>query len=116
MPLTSRTLLVCACGTGAAVLVGQGVVLMTDPVIARPADRSLVRVAVAVCAALAVVGAVALGRSRARALLPAAVVAAPSSLLGPLASVGLNGTRWGFNGLWSDAGFRAEAAERFAVS
>jgi galactan 5-O-arabinofuranosyltransferase len=42
------------------------------------------------------------------------VVAATSVVLCGLATVALHGTRWSFNGLYSDAGFRTEAATRFA--
>lgn len=42
------------------------------------------------------------------------VVAATSVTLSGLAGLALHGTRWSFNGLYSDAGFRTEAATRFA--
>ena len=42
------------------------------------------------------------------------VVAATSVTLSGLGTLALHGTRWNFNGLYSDAGFRTEAATRFA--
>jgi len=42
------------------------------------------------------------------------VVAATSVALSGLATLALHGTRWSFDGLYSDAGFRTEAATRFS--
>lgn len=47
----------------------------------------------------------------------ASLIAAGTSVgLVTLATIALHGTRWSFNALWSDAGFRTEAATRFADS
>ena len=45
-----------------------------------------------------------------------AVVAATSGAVAGLATLALHGTRWNFDALYSDAGFRTEAATRFADS
>ena len=47
---------------------------------------------------------------------PGTLVAAASTLLAGVGTVALHGTRWGFDGLYSDAGFRTEAVTRFASS
>jgi galactan 5-O-arabinofuranosyltransferase len=44
------------------------------------------------------------------------LVSATSATIGGLAAAALHGTRWNFNALYSDAGFRTEAATRFADS
>lgn len=47
----------------------------------------------------------------------ASLIAAGTSVgLVTVATIALHGTRWNFNALWSDAGFRTEAATRFADS
>jgi galactan 5-O-arabinofuranosyltransferase len=63
---------------------------------------------------------VVLRRSTATETVPAALapllVSVTSATTAGLATAALHGTRWSFNGLYSDAGFRTEAATRFADS
>jgi galactan 5-O-arabinofuranosyltransferase len=54
--------------------------------------------------------------TRRRPLAAAVIVAGTSVGLAGLATIALHGTRWSFNALYSDAGFRTEAATRFADS
>lgn len=49
-------------------------------------------------------------------LAPAAIVSATSVAVAGLALAALHGTRWNFSALYSDAGFRTQAATRFADS
>lgn len=49
-------------------------------------------------------------------LAPGAIVSATAVTVSGLALLALHGTRWNFNGLYSDAGFRTQAATRFADS
>lgn len=54
--------------------------------------------------------------ARSPALAPSVIVAATSTTVSGLAMLALHGTRWSFDGLYSDAGFRTQAATRFADS
>lgn len=54
--------------------------------------------------------------ARSPRLAPPAIVSATSVTVSGLALLALHGTRWNFNGVYSDAGFRTEAATRFADS
>jgi galactan 5-O-arabinofuranosyltransferase len=47
---------------------------------------------------------------------PPLVVGLAAGIVAGLATVALHGTRWNYNALYSDAGFRTEAATRFADS
>lgn len=49
-------------------------------------------------------------------LAPAAIVSATAVTVSGLALLALHGTRWNFNGVYSDLGFRTQAATRFADS
>ena len=99
-------------------LVGGTLVGLSDPPASATQDRLTIRWTTAGLA-LALVVVVVVGlccRPRVAARVPSLVVAATAAGFFTLASAGLHGTRWGFNGLWSDAGFRTEAANRLATA
>jgi galactan 5-O-arabinofuranosyltransferase len=81
----------------------------------QPRWATPVRVGSGVFAAV-VAGAAGVLALRGSRLAAAVVVAGTSVSLVGIATVALHGTRWSFNALYSDAGFRTEAATRFADS
>jgi galactan 5-O-arabinofuranosyltransferase len=81
----------------------------------QPRWATPVRVGAGVFGAV-VAGSAALLTLRGSRLAAAVVVAGTSVTTVGLATVALHGTRWSFNALYSDAGFRTEAATRFADS
>ena len=101
-----------------AVLVGWAVLWalgrLTDVRAFAPGQRGTVFAVVEAVAAVLTVGTwMAVRRATTAATV---VVAATSVALSGLATIALHGTRWSFNGLYSDAGFRTEAATRFAAT
>jgi galactan 5-O-arabinofuranosyltransferase len=82
----------------------------------HPGATPLVRWYVDVCALGAVITVVVAGRVFARRDPAAVVVAAAAAGLAGAGTAALHGTRWGFSGLYSDAGFRTEAVTRFTDS
>lgn len=118
---TGHPVAVAAALTLAVASVGLVVVRLCDPLVTEATDATAVRWATGVLALVAALGVMLLGLGRTRpitrgALAPGALVAATAGGLSSLAAVGLNGTWWGFDGVWSDASFRTEAATRFATS
>jgi galactan 5-O-arabinofuranosyltransferase len=103
------------------VVIGILAIRLLDPHVAHRHDASAVLWSAGVVSGLLALAGVVLtvGVSRpvgVRGLAPSAVVAATAAGLTTLAATGLHGTRWGYDGLWSDASFRTEAATRFAAS
>lgn len=100
-------------GLGAAVT--WGLCAATDARIWRPGVAGAAQVVVGVVAGLVALAMCWLVRRGARDA-PGIIVAATSVALSGLAILALHGTRWNFNALYSDAGFRTQAATRFADS
>jgi galactan 5-O-arabinofuranosyltransferase len=82
----------------------------------HPGATPLVRWFVDGCALGAVLTVALAGRVFARRDPAAVVVAAAAAGLAGAGTAALHGTRWGFSGLYSDAGFRTEAVTRFTDS
>jgi galactan 5-O-arabinofuranosyltransferase len=117
-----RQLAVVAVGAGLGWLAIRG---LTGALHVRAWDRGAgtwVVATVGAVAALLVAGCVPalLLRSRPPGAVPAVLapllVSVTSATTAGLATAALHGTRWSFNALYSDAGFRTEAATRFADS
>jgi galactan 5-O-arabinofuranosyltransferase len=91
------------------------VTALVDLDAALPSRRTPLLAAAGTLAVLAVAVAGLLAARRPRDL-PPAVVAITSGLVAGLATAALHGTRWSFNAIYSDAGFRTQAVTRFADS
>ncbi|WP_445259013.1 arabinofuranosyltransferase [Nocardioides aurantiacus] len=80
-------------------------------------EASAARAAVGVVGGLAATAVAWRGaRSRWRSSADSLVLASAGVVLAGAGTAALHGTRWGFNALYSDAGFRTEAVTRFADS
>jgi galactan 5-O-arabinofuranosyltransferase len=100
---------------GALWLVAWAVTALVDLDAALPSRRTPLLATAGALAVLAVVVAGVLAARRPRDL-PPAIVATTSGFVAGLATAALHGTRWSFNALYSDAGFRTQAVTRFADS